>query len=350
MNRDRVSFGQRVPLLLVLVATVGLAYEALLLFTSVLAPYRFPIPFAVPLFDIPFVLVATGIAYLCLERHRIRQDFQSAAMGTSLFPGHALGDWPHPDAAGLPVQPRCEPGDRPPSLLRELPGRPDWRRPWHTVRRSPAPAHRPQPDDRDPRLRRVERPHRGHGPDRGSAPAVAGDAAGAAHAIRRVERGCRQRRRGGVGAVGLATWTQPASDVAGIREPPRAGRVRLASRAHRIPAVPLPVRSELVRGRPGASVRCRRALRRSAPRAGVALSRGAKPPARPGTAPRGQPGACNHARARCRPSGLRPALAGSGERAGHPGRRGRDGQAAAARRRRRVVAGRRGGRLRLAAR
>ena len=73
------------PLLLVLVAMVGLAYEALLLFTPVLAPYRFPIPYAVPLFDIPFVLVATGIAYLCLERHRIRQDFQSAAIGTSLF-------------------------------------------------------------------------------------------------------------------------------------------------------------------------------------------------------------------------------------------------------------------------
>jgi len=64
MNRDRVSFGQRVPLLLVLVATVGLAYEALLAFTSVLAPYRFPIPYAVPLFDVPFMLVATGILFV----------------------------------------------------------------------------------------------------------------------------------------------------------------------------------------------------------------------------------------------------------------------------------------------
>ncbi len=103
----RVSFGQRVPLLLVLVATVGLAYEALLLFTSVLAPYRFPIPFAVPLFDIPFVLVATGIAYLCLERHRIRQDFQSAAMGTSLFLaallaiGHILTQPDYPFSQGV---------------------------------------------------------------------------------------------------------------------------------------------------------------------------------------------------------------------------------------------------------
>src|SRR5262250_871968 len=82
---NRVSLGQRVPLLLLLVAMVGLAYEAVLAFTSVLAPYRFPIPYAVPLFDIPFVLVATGIAYLCRERHRVRQDFQSAALGTSLF-------------------------------------------------------------------------------------------------------------------------------------------------------------------------------------------------------------------------------------------------------------------------
>src|SRR5882724_6025903 len=77
--------GRRVPLLLVLVATVGLAYEALLLFTSFLAPYRFPIPYAVPIFDTPFVLVAAGIGYLCLERHRLRQDFQSAAIGISLW-------------------------------------------------------------------------------------------------------------------------------------------------------------------------------------------------------------------------------------------------------------------------
>jgi signal transduction histidine kinase len=102
-----MSFGQRVPLLLVLVATVGLAYEALLAFTSVLAPYRFPIPYAVPLFDIPFMLVATGIAYLCLERHRIRQDFQSAAMGTSLFlaallaTGHILTQPDYPFAQGV---------------------------------------------------------------------------------------------------------------------------------------------------------------------------------------------------------------------------------------------------------
>jgi len=96
-----------VPFLLVLVAVVGLGYEALLLFTSLLAPYRFPIPYAVPLFDVPFVLVATGIAYLCLERHRIRQDFQSAALGVSLFLaallaiGHILTQSDYPFAQGV---------------------------------------------------------------------------------------------------------------------------------------------------------------------------------------------------------------------------------------------------------
>ena len=57
MKRDRSSFGQRLPLVLVLVAIVGLGYEALLLFTSGLASYRFPIPYAVPLFDFPFALL-----------------------------------------------------------------------------------------------------------------------------------------------------------------------------------------------------------------------------------------------------------------------------------------------------
>jgi signal transduction histidine kinase len=68
-----------------MVSTVGIVYEALLIFTSFLAPYRFPIPYAVPIFDIPFVLVATGVGYLCLERHRLRQDFQSAAIGLALW-------------------------------------------------------------------------------------------------------------------------------------------------------------------------------------------------------------------------------------------------------------------------
>ena len=75
----------RIPAAILLVAAVGLAYEAVLMFTSVLAPYRFPVPYAVPIFDTPFVLVATGVGYLCLERHRLRHDFQSAAIGLSLW-------------------------------------------------------------------------------------------------------------------------------------------------------------------------------------------------------------------------------------------------------------------------
>src|SRR2546427_13182439 len=82
--------GQRVPILLLLVATLGLAYEAILLFPSFLAPYRFPIPYAVPIFDTPFVLVATGIGHLCPERHRFRQDFESAAHGMSLLFGRLV--------------------------------------------------------------------------------------------------------------------------------------------------------------------------------------------------------------------------------------------------------------------
>jgi signal transduction histidine kinase/ActR/RegA family two-component response regulator len=72
-----------VPLLLV----VGLAvvYEIVLLFTSVFEPSRFRTPFAIPIFDTPFALVAIGVGYLCLERHRLRQDLESAAIGTTLW-------------------------------------------------------------------------------------------------------------------------------------------------------------------------------------------------------------------------------------------------------------------------
>src|SRR5207247_11478019 len=42
-------------------------------------------PYAVPIFDTPFALVAVGVGYLCLERHRLRQDFRSAGMGVTLW-------------------------------------------------------------------------------------------------------------------------------------------------------------------------------------------------------------------------------------------------------------------------
>src|SRR5437879_9788039 len=60
-------------ILLLATALVAILYEAILLFTPLLAPYRFPIPYAVPIFDTPFALMAIGVAYLCLERHRLRQ-------------------------------------------------------------------------------------------------------------------------------------------------------------------------------------------------------------------------------------------------------------------------------------
>ena len=59
-------------ILLLATALVAILYEAILLFTPLLAPYRFPIPYAVPIFDGPFALMAIGVAYLCLERHRLR--------------------------------------------------------------------------------------------------------------------------------------------------------------------------------------------------------------------------------------------------------------------------------------
>lgn len=64
---------------------IGLAYHAILILSSLLYPYRFPIPYAVPIFDTPFVLVALAVGYICLERHRLLQDFRSAAMGIPLW-------------------------------------------------------------------------------------------------------------------------------------------------------------------------------------------------------------------------------------------------------------------------
>jgi len=70
--------------IVIFVVLAGLVYEAVLLFTKLLAGYRFPIPYAVPIFDTPFALVGLGVAYLCLERHRLRHDVQSVALGATL--------------------------------------------------------------------------------------------------------------------------------------------------------------------------------------------------------------------------------------------------------------------------
>ena len=68
------------------VVALAAVYEAVILFQSgPTPPYRYPTPFAIPIFDTPFALVAIGIGYLCLERHRLRQDLESAAIGVTLW-------------------------------------------------------------------------------------------------------------------------------------------------------------------------------------------------------------------------------------------------------------------------
>ena len=91
----------------VLLALLGLVYFGVLTFTSVLAPYRFPIPYAVPIFDTPFILGAIGVGYLCWERHRFRQDARSVALGSGLWLAgllalaHILAQPDYPSVAGV---------------------------------------------------------------------------------------------------------------------------------------------------------------------------------------------------------------------------------------------------------
>src|SRR3989475_3528860 len=77
--------------LTVLLAPSGLVYSGVVTLTSVFAPYRFAIPYAVPIFDTPFVLAAIGVGYLCWERHRVRQDVRSASLGGALWLAGLLG-------------------------------------------------------------------------------------------------------------------------------------------------------------------------------------------------------------------------------------------------------------------
>ena len=110
--RARGRAPSHLPLLLVVAGAA--AYEAVLLLTSGAdLPYRFPTPFAIPIFDTPFALVAIGVGYLCLERHRLRQDLESAAIGITLWLtallafAHILAQ---PD---YPVNPGVNPGIAP---------------------------------------------------------------------------------------------------------------------------------------------------------------------------------------------------------------------------------------------
>ena len=93
--------------LLLSVVLIGLAYCTILIFSPLLHPYRFPIPYAVPIFDTPFVLAALAVGYLCLERHRLLQDFRSAAIGLTLWCGallactHILAQPDYPGTPGV---------------------------------------------------------------------------------------------------------------------------------------------------------------------------------------------------------------------------------------------------------
>jgi signal transduction histidine kinase/ActR/RegA family two-component response regulator len=93
---------------LIAVVAVGMAYLAILVFTQLLGSYRFPIPYAVPIFDTPFALVAIGIGYLCVERHRLRQDARSTALGMALWLTAAMAlahIATQPDYPGTPGMP-----------------------------------------------------------------------------------------------------------------------------------------------------------------------------------------------------------------------------------------------------
>ena len=68
-----------IPIVLGLV--LGALYEGAVLLGSGGLPLRIPIPYAVPIFDTPFALVAAGVGYLCLERHRLRQVLHNLPAG-----------------------------------------------------------------------------------------------------------------------------------------------------------------------------------------------------------------------------------------------------------------------------
>src|SRR5262249_8552008 len=82
---DQPRRTMRSRLWLIVLMLIALAYEAALVIVPALRDYRLPIPYAVPIFDMPFVFVGIGVGYLCLERHRVRQDLGSAALGASLW-------------------------------------------------------------------------------------------------------------------------------------------------------------------------------------------------------------------------------------------------------------------------
>jgi signal transduction histidine kinase/ActR/RegA family two-component response regulator len=73
------------PLPILIGVLFGLAYEIGIVFAVGGTARRVPTPYAVPIFDTPFALVAVGVGYLCFERHRLRQDLRSVSLGITLW-------------------------------------------------------------------------------------------------------------------------------------------------------------------------------------------------------------------------------------------------------------------------
>ncbi|HMH50937.1 MAG TPA: GAF domain-containing protein [Candidatus Acidoferrum sp.] len=96
-----------------LVVALGIVYEGVLVFTPLLDPYRFRTPYAIPTFDTLFALVAIGIGYLCIERHRLRQDLESAALGVALWLTALLAVAHVAAQPDYPANPGVNPGTAP---------------------------------------------------------------------------------------------------------------------------------------------------------------------------------------------------------------------------------------------
>ena len=86
-SATRPRGAQRRPLStpLLLVAGLGVAYEAVLVFSSVLDHELFHAPSVTAAFDASLALMAAGIGSLCMERHGRRQDLGSAAIGAAMW-------------------------------------------------------------------------------------------------------------------------------------------------------------------------------------------------------------------------------------------------------------------------
>jgi signal transduction histidine kinase len=95
------------------VVALGIVYEGVLVFTPLLDPYRFRTPYAIPTFDTLFALVAIGVGYLCVERHRLRQDLESAALGVALWLTALLAVAHIAAQPDYPANPGVNPGTAP---------------------------------------------------------------------------------------------------------------------------------------------------------------------------------------------------------------------------------------------